>query len=398
MKLLFLTPRVPYPPYRGDKLKVWNLLRQLSKRHRITLLTFVQNKEEEGLLEPVREFCEEIHFVRLPKWRSVVNCFFALWKKIPFQVAYYESKKMAALVGETIKRTKPDIIHTHPIRMAQYTVGVTSIPKVLDSTDAKSLYLARFRETQKNLVLKWLLGMELKRMIAYEAIIAKYDRVLTCSYVDRDFLLKRAPNASIELLYNGIDLETFSRNGDEHPDPYRIIFTGNMTYFPNIYGAEFLVKEIFPLIKEAVPQAVLYIVGQNPPSRVKSLASKDVIVTGFVEDLKTEYLKSSVAVSPILFGSGTLNKVLEPLALGIPVVSTSYCVEGLELKEDEEILIANDPKEFADSVVRLLQDPSLRARMANAAMQKVRSRFGWSEIVAGLDRLYTDIQRKPIAK
>lgn len=394
MKLLYLTPRVPYPPYQGDKLKVWNLLRQLSKRHTITLLTFVQSKQDERSLDPVREFCESIHFVRLPQWRSALNCLGAFGRKTPLQVAYYESAAMANLVRETIERVQPDMIHTHQIRMAQYTLNVDSIPKVLDSTDSHSLYFKRLRERQKNIVLRWFLGVELKRIAAYEGLIDRYDRVVTCSRTDRAVLSEHAPKASIEILPNGIDLETFSRNGTEHADPYRIIFTGNMRYLPNIYGAEFFVKEIFPLIQQAVPQAEIYIVGQNPPARMRALASEHVKITGLVKDIAAEYRKSIVAVSPVLFGAGTLNKVLEPLALGIPVVSTSMCVEGLDLKDNEEIFIADDPKEFAAKVVRLLQDASLRARVANAGMQNVRSRFGWAGIAEGLDRLYADIRQQ----
>jgi sugar transferase (PEP-CTERM/EpsH1 system associated) len=391
MKILFLTSRIPYPPHRGDKLKIWNLMNQLSRRHEIYLLTFVKNEAENAAMSRLREVCKDVRTVRLPVYRSLLNCLLAAPNKEPFQVHYYRSAQMANAVQEEIARIKPDVIHTHLIRMADYTASQQSVPVVLDMTDAVSLYLARFRDAQRNPLAKWFLGMELKRMVRYESIIESFDRGLVCSDTDREFLLRRNPNLPLSVLPNGVDLQVFSSNGPPVPDPARIIFTGNMSYFPNVDAAYYLVRDILPKIQKSVPAAKVYIVGQNPSSGVRSLAGRDVVVTGFVDDIRAEYLKSAVAVSPVRFGAGTLNKVLEPLALGVPVVTSSMGLEGLLLEAGSDLLVADDAENFAALVTRLLLNKDERMSMAARASAKVRARFSWEKIARGLEQIYQEI-------
>jgi glycosyltransferase involved in cell wall biosynthesis len=164
-----------------------------------------------------------------------------------------------------------------------------------------------------------------------------------------------------------------------------------MAYFPNEDGARFMAEEVFPLIRREVPGAKLYIVGQKPPASVRALGGADVVVTGFVRDIRAEYARSAVAVSPIRFGAGTLNKVLEPLAMGVPVVSTLQGVSGLELKAGEEILVADDPAGIAAHVVRLLTDEPYRRKLADAATERIRSQFNWSMVGASLLQTYAEI-------
>jgi glycosyltransferase involved in cell wall biosynthesis len=230
-------------------------------------------------------------------------------------------------------------------------------------------------------------------MRRYESIIGCFDRGRVCSNTDRSFLLDRYSNLLLSILPNGVDLDTFSTNRSTRCEPFRIIFTGNMSYFPNADGASFLVREVLPKIRRVVPQVKLYLVGQNPPSSVHALAGENIVVTGYVEDIRSEYLKSMVAVSPIRFGAGTLNKVLEPLALGVPVVSTSIGLEGLGLENGADILIADGAEQFAASVVRLLTDGPLRASMGSRASEKVRSQFGWEGIAQELELIYEEVIR-----
>jgi glycosyltransferase involved in cell wall biosynthesis len=292
---------------------------------------------------------------------------------------------------EIIKKTKPDVIHTHLIRMASYTAHLHDVPRVLDMTDAVTLYLKRFEEREQSRIKRILLRMELHRMNSYEHIISRFDRGLVCSETDMHFLQSRVPDAKLALLYNGIDLETFTPDSAVIPSPYRMIFSGNMGYFPNADAATYFVKSIFPIIKRRVPQAQVYIVGQNPPRRVRALASIDVIVTGFVPDLRMEYLKSAVAISPVRFGAGTLNKVLEPLALGVPVVTSSIGLEGLHLLPSQEILVADTANDFADHVCRLLNDPIYRKKIGSAAVVKIRNRLSWKLIAHDLENVYEQV-------
>ncbi|MBF8248143.1 MAG: glycosyl transferase group 1 [Bacteroidetes bacterium] len=376
MKILFLTSRVPYPPHRGDKLKIWNLMKELSARHSIILITFVASRHELQWKKHLSEVCEEMHFVHLPVWRSVLNCVAASWRQVPFQVAYYSSSRMDKLVREVLMRSKPDVIHTHLIRMAQYTHAMSDRPRVLDLTDAVSLYLERILHVQKNPIARMAIKAELKRMTKYERILEDYNIALVCSQVDKTRLLQSAPKSRIELMHNGVDLNHFVQKNSLQTDEARIIFTGNMSYYPNRDAARYFAETIFPLVREKIPKARFWIVGQNPPRKITSLSAENITVTGFVEDIAAEYLKSAVAVSPVRFGAGT---------------PTSIGVQGLNLEENKEVFVADDPVKFAESIIRLLQDPVLRRESGQRAMQSIRSRFGWNKIALGLERTYREI-------
>jgi len=394
MRILFLTSRIPYPPYRGDKLRAWNLIKYLGTRHEITLLSFIQDRSEISFVSALQPYCARVEVVYLPSWRSVFNCLVGIFTSLPLQVSYFRSKRMSRALESLLQEVNPDIIHTHLIRMAQYTHSLDNNGHVLDLTDAISLYLRRLRDGSKNRLVRLAAHFELSRMVEYERLIPEYDRAVVCSPIDRQFLLQHIPEARIDLVPNGIDLDFFSIEGDLQPDPYRIVFAGNMSYFPNTDGAVFLIEEIFPHIKKSVPEAKIYIVGQNPPRRIKALAREDVVVTGFVSDIRSAYLRGSVAVSPIRFGAGTPNKVLEPLALGIPVVSTAIGVEGLDLQAGKEIFIASSPEEFAGHVIRLLTDSELRKEVGRAARSAVMKQYDIKTTAQELERIYIQISQQ----
>jgi sugar transferase (PEP-CTERM/EpsH1 system associated) len=395
MKILLLTPRLPYPPYRGDKLKIYNLIKQLSPRHEITLFTFVTAGDRAEDIEPLRKLCKEVKVFKLPVWKSILNCAGNLFSEIPFQVAYYSSGGMSNAFKAELESRRYDIAHVHFIRGAQYALEHSpAIPAVLDLTDAGSLYLERFLNKSKNVFQRIFLREELRRLRLYERNLERFDSCLVCSTIDRDALLRRAPKATIELLYNGVDLEYFSPDDAVQCEPDRIILTGNMSYFPNLDGALYFIEEIFPIIRKSRPGAKVYIVGQNPPTKLRRMSGHNVIVTGFVPDIKEHYLKSTVAVSPIRFGAGTLNKVLEPMALGVAVVATSVSVMGLAVVPGKDVLVADTSEEFAAEVIRLLNDSNLRTKVSQSAKNIVRSTYDWKTIALKLENVYAELLHK----
>jgi sugar transferase (PEP-CTERM/EpsH1 system associated) len=391
MRILLLTPSLPFPPHRGDKLKIFNLVRNLSLHHDIVLLTFSTSRKDDRNIPAVRQMCADVLTVRLPVWQSILQCGLNVFSRRPFQVAYFTSGRMRRLLARILSEQHFDVVHTHFIRMAQYTSDLKGIPRILDLTDAVSLYLERFLATERNVLKRILLKSEYTRMLQYERIIRHYDRTMVCSVVDRKALLNSAPDARVEILENGVDLDFFKPDDAVRSESGTIICTGNMSYFPNANAVQFFAEEIFPLVKRRVPGAKFLVVGQNPPGSVRRLASPDVVVTGTVPDIRPYYLKSVVAVSPVRFGSGTLNKVLEPMALGIPVVATPVGTEGLPIRSGEHLLIAESPADFADRVVELLNNPDLRRRLSSNALELVRTRYGWPQIASKLEQAYGDI-------
>jgi sugar transferase (PEP-CTERM/EpsH1 system associated) len=395
MRVLFIDSRLPYPPIRGDKLRVFNLLRRVARHHEVALITLIQKQEESKFVSDLRPYCSEIRTVYKPVFSSLFSCGVAVFDDIPFQVAYFRSRRMMRLVKEMIAEWKPDVVHTHYIRAAQYAADVSSVPRVLDLTDSFSLYLERLRAFTSNPFKRLFINLEYRRLRSYEPIIENFDRNLMCSPIDREQVLRQAPHARIDLLYNGVDLDVFTHDERTQPEEYRIILTGNMSYFPNTDAAVYFVREIFPIIQKTIPSARLYVVGQRPPKNVRQLASEAITVTGLVPDIAHEYMKSSVAVAPTRFGSGTLNKVIEALALGVPVVATTIGTSGLSaLRDGQEILVADDPRQFAEHVIRLLSDPPLRTRLAQAGSAYVRSHLSWDVLAEQLQSVYADVAER----
>ncbi len=390
MKILFITSRIPYPLFRGDKLRVYNLIRNLSKSNEIILLSFVENKSEYELQNELAKYCTRIELIYLPVWKSVINSVLGFFSKLPIQVKYYNSKKMNTVVKNVIQEEKPDLIHTHLIRMAPYTFDIDHPKKVIDLTDAVSLYLKRFQKLTKNPFLKLFLLIEKNRMYKYEKIIQKYDRAFVCSEIDKEYLLSRNTKLKINLVYNGIELENYKTK--KHIKRLNsIIFTGNMSYYPNSDAVEYFVKEIFPQILLKVPSAKFYIVGQNPSSKIIKMKSQNIIVTGFVKDICSEYLQSDIAVSPIRYGAGTLTKILESSSLGIPVIATPIGSLGLNLQHNKEILIANSKEEFADYAIKLLNSKKERERIGINGKKKVRDLYGLGKITNDLNKIYSQL-------
>jgi polysaccharide biosynthesis protein PslH len=395
VKILFLTSRLPYPPYRGDKLKIFNLIRQLSSQgHEITLLSFIASRNEVQYVYELQKYCRLVGTIHLPLWKSLFNCVLNVISQRPFQIAYYRSALMQRRIQAELVAAEYDVLHVHLIRMAQYALMKHSdIPRVLDLTDAGSLYLQRFLDTTKNVINKIFLKEELRRLWRYESVLGQFERCLVCSDVDKKFLLSHVPAARIDLLYNGIDLDYFEGEyvNDQHEN--RIIFTGNMSYFPNSDGIQYFVNIILPVIKKEIPRIQLQIVGKDPPRGVQSLVDTGITVTGFVQDIKDYYLNSQIAIAPIRFGAGTLNKILEPMALGIPVVTTSVGVEGLPVQHGKHLFIADRPEDFARYVIQLLTDDKLRQTLSTNAKALVRSLYGWDLIAQKLESYYTELQQ-----
>ena len=392
VKLLFLTSRLPYPPFRGDKLHLLNILKPMSRRHEIVLVSFIQNDEERQWFEELRPFCKRIEVVHLPTWRSLLSCMGAVLSNTPFQVAYFRSRQMQDLVRRVAGEERPDAIHIHLIRMAQHAEKLRDIPRVVDLTDATSLYLSRFRMASRNPLKKLLLAEELRRILLYESLLTTFDRSLVCSPLDLSVMIRHVPGAKVEIARNAVDMGRFPQlDGTVKTDANRLIFTGNMTYFPNADAAQFLVRDILPLVRREIPGVRVFLVGQNPPLSVRALAGDGVVVTGFVEDISAEYARSAVAVAPVRFGAGTLYKLLEPLALGVPVVTTTTGIGGLDLTPGIDVLVADSAAALADHIVCLLRDPDLRHALSQRAALKVRALHDWDAVAGDLERVYAAI-------
>ena len=391
MNILFLANRFPYPPFRGDKLKIYNLTKRLAAKHDLYLVTFYESRDELNYLKDIQPFFKEIELVYLPKWRSILNGIPALFSKTPLQVAYFKSSKMKRMVKFALDRYDIDVVHTQHLRMSQYTKHL-DMPKILDLPDAFSLYFKRRNETDRPLINRLIDGIEIGRLTNAEKVITAYDKTLVCSVEDKKYLEKLHKTDNIDILLNGVDLDTFDvKEGHDYSHNHTLLFTGNMDYAPNVDAVQYFEKEMWPAISKVNPKTKFIIAGQRPVDAVQKLAGDRIEVTGFIPDLKDMYADASVVIAPLRFGAGTQNKVLEAMAMGVPTVCTHIGFEGLQIQSGQGVILAKEKSQFIEEVTMLLADAAKRQEVGEQGLAIARTRFSWDKIAVQLEEYFKEV-------
>jgi sugar transferase (PEP-CTERM/EpsH1 system associated) len=391
LKILFLANRVPYPPFRGDKLKIYNLARRLKENHELHLVTFAQSKKDLSYRKELEEIFETVNLIHLPKWRSWWGAALAIFKKTPFQVAYFSLPTMHRGLKWFLANHEIDVVHVQHMRMAQYLSDKQDIKRILDLPDAYSLYWKRRKEVERPWWNRLFDSIESARVIAYEKVTSTFNLNLTCSVEDLAHLEKVHPNVPFKLLRNGVDLDLFKYQERDYAGAKTLLFTGNMDYAPNVDAVVHFAQNMFPQILQKAPQTKLIIAGQRPVKAVKELATEQIEVTGFVQDLSVMYAQSDVVIAPLRFGAGTQNKVLEALAMGVPVVCTHIGFEGLEIQSGQGAIYAKNDLEFIDAVIQLLNNQELRKTTGQAGLEIARNRFSWDIISKDLEKYLLEL-------
>jgi sugar transferase (PEP-CTERM/EpsH1 system associated) len=391
LKLLFLANRTPYPPYRGDKLKIFHLAKRLAaKGHELHLLTFAQSAEDFASKPELEKIFKNVELVALPKWKSALHCLSAAWDAKPLQVLYFQDGAMRKALQRRLSAHHYDAVHVQHLRMAPYLAQEKSLPRILDLPDAFSLYWQRRTESERGFFRKQFERIEQRRVLRYEPVMKAYDLALACSEEDIDYLRRTHKADNLRLLPNGVDLDTFAPRAHDYGHNQTLLFTGNMDYAPNVDAVQYFHAEILPLIRAQHPKVRFVIAGQRPVAAVKALAGDGVDVTGFVKDLAAKYNEASVVVAPLRFGAGTQNKVLEAMAMGIPVVCSQIGFAGLGIVQGEGAFMQQSAQAFAQSVIDLLGSEALRRDTGRQGMEAVRSRFGWDAIAARLEGYFEE--------
>jgi len=393
VKLLFLANRIPYPPYRGDKLKIFNLAKRLNA-HELHLVTFAQTKEDLQYKSELEKIFKEVHLIYLPKWLSALNCLSAIWSKLPLQVLYFQSAAMRMKLKEVLSKHQFDAVHVQHLRMSPYFADNKEIPRILDLPDAFSLYWERRSKVKRGWLTTIFENIEQKRVLKYEQVLKAFDMSLVCSQEDLEYMVQKHQVSNMCLLPNGVDLDTFSAVGHDYSHNNTILFTGNMDYAPNIDGVIYFVQDILPKVKEKFLSVKFVIAGQRPVKKVLELANDDVVITGFVKDLAAMYNSASVVVAPLRFGAGTQNKVLEAMAMGIPVVCSNIGFKGLGINSGEGAIMQTDKDAFAQSVIDLLDSQSYRETVGRKGIRVIKERFDWKAIAALLENYFSEISAK----
>lgn len=394
MRLLFLTGRLPYPPNRGDRLRAYNFLRVLAREHEITLLSFIGDSRETGNVGPLRAYCEDIQLIHRGQWSSVMTTALNAWRPLPLQSLYYRSPVMQEALDRLIDRRRFESVYVHLFRMAQFVDRRHDLYRILDLTDAISSEIERsilYRDRKWRLIYQ----LELPRIRRYErAIVRQFDETWLIAEAERQHLLGAGADERLVVVPNGVDTERYRPSGRANDTP-ALIFVGHMGVFHNMDAAEYLARDLLPGIRAAVPAAGLALVGAEPVPQVTALANlPGVKVLGHVPDLNAALNAAAVFVAPLRFAAGIQNKVLEAMAAGLPVVTTSFVNNGLQAEDGRHLIIADEPEAFVAAVVTLLHDRGYRRRLGHAGREFVLSRYRWEEVAERMRGIEHKIARR----
>jgi polysaccharide biosynthesis protein PslH len=387
MRILMLAHRIPYPPHTGDKVRAFHIARHLARKHEVTLGFLVDDAGDGARLGELRRDVSDLMDTRLPRPWALLRGVTRLASGGSASLGYFGSRGLLDAVTRRLRDGSYDLVYLSSSPMAQYVAGDCRVPVVMDFVDVDSDKWAQYAE-RTSFPLSRLYALEGRRLRAHEAAVARRAHLCLVATPAEEALLRSfAPWARSAVVPNGVDLGYYRPSGEEPGEP-ALVFTGAMDYLPNVDAALHLCEDILPEVRREVPAVRLHVVGLNPPPSVVRLSRiPGVVVTGAVPDVRPYYARAQVCVAPLRIARGVQNKILQGMAMGLPVVATGPACRGLEAEPGRHLHVADDPTEFAGRVAGLLRSPGERRRMGLAARAFVEAHHPWESSLARLDRL-----------
>ncbi|MES1936603.1 TIGR03087 family PEP-CTERM/XrtA system glycosyltransferase [Salinisphaera hydrothermalis] len=393
-ELLYLCHRIPYPPNKGDKIRAFNWLRALARRHTVHLGSFVDDPDDWSHADALARWCESVCLRPLAPRRAKLRSLSGVVRGEALSFAYYRDGGMQAWVDRLMQERAIDAVLVFSSTMAPYVARYDHVRRILDFVDVDSDKWAQYA-VHARAPMRWIYAREAKALAAGERRLARtFDASVFVSAAEADFFRRIAPDCSthVHAIANGVDADYFDPGGS-YPDPARgdahIVFTGAMDYGANVDAVCWFVEEVFDRVRAVVPEARFTIVGTRPTRQVRALAQRDGIeVTGAVPDVRPYLAHARLAVAPMRIARGLQNKVLEALSMSLPVVLTPQAAAGLENGTGAACDVADTPGAFAEAVItRLTSAPDDDTR--GAARAYVLAHYAWDARSAELDRLLT---------
>lgn len=389
-RILFLTHICPYPPSNGGAIKTFNILKHLCSKHDVSLVTFVRNEYEVDSLEFLKSYCSKITYCTIERSgrRNVIDAAQSILTGSSFIISRDWRKEMQQTVLDSLRSTQ-DLIYVDHLQMFQYVPEPAPCPVLLDEHNVEWRIIERFAQTgARSAARRAFAGIEWPKLKSYELeSCRRANRVLTVTPQDRSILMEAGVRQEkIIPLPIGVDIDYF-RPIPPNSSSKKILSIGTMSWPPNVDAISHFAESIYPLIKREIPEVTFSVVGANPSSEMKALGDSDpsIRVTGFVDDIRTSAESTAAFVVPLRIGSGMRVKILDAMAMGLPVVTTTIGCEGISLNPGEHALVADRPEEFANAVIHLLQNPKIRCDLGNAGRTFVENNYSWPPIFERLD-------------
>lgn len=401
MRILWLGHNLAYPPKGGPLQRNYNLLKEAAKYHEVHALVFDQPASRplgvtpEHCVEALLKFCASVEWVPLPKdslgigryWRAGSG----LLTGEPYEFRWLRSKEMAQRLQRLVSRFRFDVVHADTLGLSPYVSLVPSAGTVLNHHDIESALVQRRAASESSLLWRMFWTREAENLLAAERHWCPLFDVNMVVSDDEGQLVKLSCGESrICIVPNGVDVNYFTPRPD--PGGTRLLFCGRLDQLANKGAITYFFKSMWPDLSARIQNLEIDVVGKNPPTWLQELSRRDarVHVPGFVDDVRPYFQKATVFVCPITDGGGTRLKILDALAMGMPVVSTTFAASGLVLRDGAHLLIADTPETFREQIVRLLADTSLRQRLAQGAVDIVRQTYSWDTIGRSLVAAYEE--------
>jgi glycosyltransferase involved in cell wall biosynthesis len=399
MKILFLSTENPYPPNGGHHLRTFNVLKILARQHEIYFVGFAQDKREFKYIPEIKRFCETVDIYEVSKTgynkSFVLLACKNLFSRYPLIARRYFIPEARERIEQLLDQYSIDVVHMDMLALGLYRGMLKDTPVILTNHNVESLRIYRWMQIEKNLFLKSFLFYQYLKLRSFEqGICPKFDRCVVVSEYDKNYLRGLCGNNNFVVIPNGVDTDYFKPESVEVQRD-RLVWVGGMTGPYNSDAVDFFIQKVWPLVKDKAPGATIDFAGGGPTQTLRNKASEDksVQVLGFVPDIRPIVQRASVFVAPVRVGSGTKIKVLNAMAQGKPVVATTIAAEGIDVTPEENILIADDPKEFAEKIAYLLNHGQIAGEIGKKARELIEEKYSWDVIADDIQKTYENYKK-----
>ncbi len=384
MKVFQLSPRIPYPLIEGGNISIFNITRQLSEHGAKIYFAAVSGSRDSNAPIELSRLCQDVFIAETSRVYGLKAVAKNAFSSVPINIEKYHSKKILDDIIQFVKNKHIDLIHVDHLHMAYYGLALKQllrVPVVLREHNLELKIMERFSESSSNLLYRAYAGLQLRKFVKYEpSICLQMDKCVMITEHDRDRLLSIDKTIDAIVIPAGVDTDVF-KPVDSAGEENSIVYVGSLDWLPNIDGLKWFVNEVMPIVIKSKPNVKFYIYGKNASHGVDKLDDgNNVLVKGFVEDVRYVFQKGRVVVVPLLAGSGIRIKILEAMASGKPVITTSIGCEGIRSEAGKSIMIADTAQEFAGKVLKLLDDKNLCKSIGEEASSVVSNEYSWHKI------------------
>lgn len=394
MRILFLTPRFPWPLIGGDRIKSYHMLKHLAESHDVTLVSFNHGGYPEAdQVQRIKDINVKVYPVPLSPTRAGVLSSRSLTSELPLEVAFYTQSNFRSIVQRLVAEHPFDLGFAFFMRTAEYLRPLT-MKKILVAEDCRTLYQSRSSDNAENFLQRLIRRWEVFKLRTYEPeIVNHFDVTTLVTQTDIEAMYRQNPHAKYRLLTNGVELDTY-RFRDDHTQRRNLMFLGKLDYLANEFMALKIVRDILPIIRRELPDVQAHIVGANPQPSLRKYESDAVHIHADVPDIEQYYHQSAVFLHPHAGASGIQNKVLQAMAMGCPVVTTPTGLQGNPARPGKEAFVGRTDAELAYHCIALLKDPALRSQVARDARAMIEHTHSWDVIFRQLDGIIDEVMGK----